>query len=99
MAPKPYTIHQLKSWSKDFSTKIGSGGFLDVFSGIIKDDDVEVALKVYKENEKKMEKELLSKVTHRIIVKLIGYGEGEQKYVLVLDKLAQTLTHATADER
>jgi len=88
---KSFTLKELTHATNkfDISTKVGEGGYGNVYMGILSDETV-VAVKRAGENSLQGQKEflteieLLSRLHHRNLVSLLGYcnEEGEQVYNL-----------------
>ncbi|XP_076893394.1 serine/threonine-protein kinase PCRK1-like [Bidens hawaiensis] len=90
-----FKVGELKTATRNYSTKIGEGGFGNVYKGVIKSlehpfDEVHVAVKLAKgllQGHKEWETEInvLGAVEHPNLVKLIGYCRGENKLLLVYE--------------
>ncbi|KAF5199029.1 Pr5-like receptor kinase [Thalictrum thalictroides] len=77
--PRPYSHAELMKFTENFSIKIGSGGFGDVYKGQFP-DGVAVAVKVLKNSHPDvMEKQFVAEVStmgrtyHRNLIKLYGF--------------------------
>ncbi|PIA40958.1 hypothetical protein AQUCO_02300020v1 [Aquilegia coerulea] len=77
--PRPYSHAELMKFTEEFSIKVGSGGFGDVYKGQFP-DGVPVAVKVLKNSHPDvMEKQFVAEVStmgrtyHRNLIKLYGF--------------------------
>ena len=85
---KSFTLKELTHATNkfDISTKVGEGGYGNVYMGILSDETV-VAIKRAGENSLQGQKEflteieLLSRLHHRNLVSLIGYCNEEEEQV------------------
>ncbi|KAL5718189.1 non-specific serine/threonine protein kinase [Ranunculus cassubicifolius] len=90
--PLKFSPKQLKSFTRKFSIHLGSGGFGDVFRGKVP-NGMQVAVKVlknerWKEEQFKAEVGILSKTSHRNLVKLYGYCFDANMVALVFEYVA-----------
>ncbi|KAL5723401.1 hypothetical protein ACHQM5_006807 [Ranunculus cassubicifolius] len=74
--PTRFSLKQLRSFTQNFTTKIGMGGFGTVYKGVMP-NNVQVAIKmllgVLKEEQFMAEVSILGKTYHRNIVRLFGF--------------------------
>ncbi|KAF5191091.1 hypothetical protein FRX31_019322 [Thalictrum thalictroides] len=71
-----FTPKQLRSYTSDFTTKVGSGGFADVYKG--KFNGVQVAVKVLKDGMMDdMEKQFMAEVTDFGLAKLYSMDKSQ----------------------
>ncbi|XP_076915017.1 serine/threonine-protein kinase PCRK1-like [Bidens hawaiensis] len=92
---RDFKVAELKTATKNYSTKIGEGGFGNVYKGVIKSlehpcDEVHVAVKLAKgllQGHKEWETEInvLGAVEHPNLVKLIGYCGEDNELLLVYE--------------
>ncbi|RWW03446.1 hypothetical protein GW17_00033397 [Ensete ventricosum] len=88
-------LKDLKDATANFdpSRKLGKGGFGTVYRGSLKDFDMEVAVKRVSRNGHRGEREFIAEVTtisqlsHRNLVKLIGWCNEEEELLLVYEFL------------
>uniref|UniRef100_A0A0D3HN12 Protein kinase domain-containing protein n=1 Tax=Oryza barthii TaxID=65489 RepID=A0A0D3HN12_9ORYZ len=84
-----FTEDEIKGITKNYRTLIGKGGFGEVFSGDLDDDDGQVAVKRYIRGdlrEEFMEEvRIHAQMRHKNIVKLIGYCMGENTLMMVTE--------------
>lgn len=84
-----FTEDEIKGITKNYRTLIGKGGFGEVFSGDLDDDDGQVAVKRYIRGdlrEEFMEEvRIHAQMRHKNIVKLIGYCIGENTLMMVTE--------------
>ncbi|XP_002968897.2 G-type lectin S-receptor-like serine/threonine-protein kinase SD2-5 [Selaginella moellendorffii] len=78
LLPKKFSYSQIRSMTKNFSTKLGNGGFGQVYEGFLKDGS-RVAVKVLKEwstqGEKEFKAEVISMagIHHKNVIPFKGY--------------------------
>ncbi|KAL8155626.1 cold-responsive protein kinase 1-like [Apium graveolens] len=90
-----YNFKDLKSATSSFSedSKIGEGGFADVYKGIMKNGDIVAVKKLAvttskAKNDFESEVKLISNVNHRNIIRLLGCGGRGSKLLLVFEYMA-----------
>nr|GMC67586.1 cysteine-rich receptor-like protein kinase 2 [Ipomoea batatas] len=84
--PEPYRYKDLRAATKDFSdeTKLGEGGFGDVYKGMLKNGDVVAVKKLAKISSRvkadfETEVRLITNVHHRNLIRLLGCSaKGEE---------------------
>ncbi|KAK1401905.1 Cysteine-rich RLK (RECEPTOR-like protein kinase) 42 [Heracleum sosnowskyi] len=93
--PVIYSFKELKSATKSFSedSKVGEGGFGDVYKGIIKNGDVVAVKKLSTATSKvktdfESEVRLISNVNHRNIIRLLGCGSRGSVLLIVFEYMA-----------
>ncbi|KAL0723296.1 hypothetical protein Bca4012_037895 [Brassica carinata] len=91
MGPLNLTMRQIQAATNNFSddNQIGEGGFGIVYQGILQDGQVVAIKRAKKEHfenlrkEFKSEVDLLSKIGHRNLVKLLGYvDKGDERLII-----------------
>uniref|UniRef100_A0A2N9FGG2 Reverse transcriptase domain-containing protein n=1 Tax=Fagus sylvatica TaxID=28930 RepID=A0A2N9FGG2_FAGSY len=104
MSPQIYTIKDIEKATDNFTKKIGQGGFGIVYDGVL--NNIKVAVKVSDDTEDIREQwqneidilALISQSQSSSIVSLYGYGSGDGKLFLVLERLQQSVTDALKDK-
>ncbi|CAL4992597.1 unnamed protein product [Urochloa decumbens] len=91
---RSFTEVEIERITNKYGTPIGKGGFGEVYKGILDDDDHDlVAVKRYiRENLRKEFMEELSihsQMSHKNVVKLIGYCIGESTLTLVTEYISK----------
>ncbi|KAG0630485.1 hypothetical protein M758_1G181600 [Ceratodon purpureus] len=85
-----FNLRELRTASKNFSKKIGEGGFGPVYYGKLADGQ-EVAIKVSNgiskqgQSEFFTEVDLLSRIHHKNLVNLLGYCQDKEKQMLIYE--------------
>ena len=86
---KIFTEDEIENITSNYSTLIGKGGFGEVYRGVLDADDDLVAVKRYIRQdlrEEFMEEvSIHSMMSHKNVVKLIGYCIGESTLMLVTE--------------
>ncbi|KAF8650761.1 hypothetical protein HU200_063665 [Digitaria exilis] len=78
--------------TKNYGTPIGKGGFGEVFKGILDDYDLVAVKRYIRENLRKEfmeEVSIHSQMSHKNVVKLIGYCIGESTLTLVTEYISK----------
>jgi len=90
---RTFTEDEIKTITSNYSTLIGNGGFGEVYKGILGDDYELVAVKRY--IRKELREEFMEEVgihrqmSHKNVVKLIGYCIGESTLTLVTEYISK----------
>jgi len=90
---RTFTEDEIKTITSNYSTLIGKGGFGEVYKGILGDDYELVAVKRY--IRKELSEEFMEEVgihrqmSHKNVVKLIGYCIGESTLTLVTEYISK----------
>ncbi|CAO2146996.1 unnamed protein product [Urochloa humidicola] len=88
-----FTEVEIERITNNYRTPIGKGGFGEVYKGILDDDYDPVAVKIYiRENLRKEfmdEVSIHSQMSHKNVVKLIGYCIGESTLTLVTEYISK----------
>ncbi|CAD5193734.1 unnamed protein product [Musa acuminata subsp. malaccensis] len=93
--PVRFQLKELKDATANFdpSRQLGKGGFGTVYRGYLKDFDMEAAVKRISRNSHRGEREFIAEVTtisqlsHRNLVKLIGWCNEDRELLLVYEFL------------
>ncbi|XP_078165654.1 L-type lectin-domain containing receptor kinase IX.1-like [Carex rostrata] len=91
--PKRFPYSELVDATNGFgeNEKLGEGGFGSVYRGILKDENIHVAVKRVSKDSKQGKKEYISEVKiisqlrHRNLVQLIGWCHGHGEFLLVYE--------------
>ncbi|CAD6256711.1 unnamed protein product [Miscanthus lutarioriparius] len=90
---KIFTEVEIERITRNFSTLIGKGGFGEVYMGILDDDNEPVAVKKYINEDLREvfmeEVRIHSKISHKNVVKLIGYCIGERTLMIVMEYMSK----------
>ncbi|CAD6253533.1 unnamed protein product [Miscanthus lutarioriparius] len=90
---KIFTEVEIERITRNFSTLIGKGGFGEVYMGILDDDNGPVAVKKYINEDLREvfmeEVRIHSKISHKNVVKLIGYCIGERTLMIVMEYMSK----------
>eukprot|EP00253_Pinus_taeda_P008326 PITA_08326 len=90
---RAFTLDDMIAATKDFSTKIGQGGFGSVFFGELPEGKY-IAVKVLSSSSQQgvheflNEVDLLSKINHRNLVSLLGYCNQSRKVMLIYEHMS-----------
>ncbi|KAG6516972.1 L-type lectin-domain containing receptor kinase IX.1-like [Zingiber officinale] len=91
--PKRFAYPELACATGDFSDegKLGEGGFGSVYRGVLKEPELEVAVKRVSEGSKQGRKEymsevkIISRLRHRNLVQLVGWCHDRRELLLVYE--------------
>ncbi|KAG6516970.1 L-type lectin-domain containing receptor kinase IX.1-like [Zingiber officinale] len=91
--PKRFPYQELARATGDFSDegKLGEGGFGSVYRGVLKEPELEVAIKRVSKGSKQGRKEymsevkIISRLRHRNLVQLVGWCHDRQELLLVYE--------------
>ncbi|KAJ4776499.1 L-type lectin-domain containing receptor kinase IX.1 [Rhynchospora pubera] len=91
--PRRFPYSDLSDATNDFSenNKLGEGGFGSVYGGVLKDENVNVAVKRVSKESKQGKKEyisvvkIISQLRHRNLVQLIGWCHDHGEFLLVYE--------------
>ncbi|XP_031107947.1 cold-responsive protein kinase 1-like [Ipomoea triloba] len=93
--PEPYRYKDLRAATKDFSdeTKLGEGGFGDVYKGTLKNGDVVAVKKLATISNRvkadfETEVRLITNVHHRNLIRLLGCSAKGEELLLVYEYMA-----------
>jgi serine/threonine protein kinase len=90
---KIFTEVEIERITRNFSTLIGKGGFGEVYMGILDDDNEPVAVKKYINEDLREvfmeEVRIHSKISHKNVVKLIGYCIEEHTLMIVMEYMSK----------
>jgi serine/threonine protein kinase len=90
---RTFTEDEIKRITRNYSTLIGKGGFGEVYKGILGDDCDLVAVKRYIRKELREEfmeeVSIHRKMSHKNVVKLIGYCIGESTLTMVTEYISK----------
>uniref|UniRef100_A0A804MV90 Protein kinase domain-containing protein n=1 Tax=Zea mays TaxID=4577 RepID=A0A804MV90_MAIZE len=89
---KIFTEDEIKRITNNFNTLIGKGGFGEVYRGTLDDDNEPVAVKKYINEDLREvfmeEVRIHSKISHKNVVKLIGYCIGKSTLMIVMEYMS-----------